>query len=220
MSTIKNPSYLGENATNITSEVIGINTKDKIFRQKFTIKAKASDIKDKAITIESLANDIKLTDANTKIRLLASDDGKNISNKDNSSYKVYYDNESSNLKVTIKPESANEDKEKTYILMVDMPYKEATKVGAKITYNGQTVSRYLQSFTAEENPLDMSSYQGKYLDRDINKVELPISNKKGEYPFTGGPGVWIGFTIIGLVIMFAGVLTYYKRKYRLVIGEV
>lgn len=220
MNTIKDQSYGGKNGTNITSEVIGINTKDKIFRQKFTIKAKASDIKDKAITIESLANDIKLTDANTKIRLLASDDGKNISDKDNSSYKVYYDNESSNLKVTIKPESANEDKEKTYILMVDMPYKEATKVGAKITYNNQTVSRYLQSFNAEEKTLDMSSYQGKYLDRDINKVELPISNKKGEYPFTGGPGVWIGFTIIGLVIMFAGVLTYYKRKYRLVIGEV
>lgn len=220
MNTITNPKYLGDNGKNITSEVIGINTKDKIFRQKFTIKAKASDIKDKAITIESLADDIKLTDSNTKIRLLASDD-KNISNKDNSSYKVEYNNnESPNLRVTIKPDSTNKDKEKTYILIVDMPYKDATKVGANINYNNQTVSRYLQSFIAEENTLDMSKYQGKYLDRDINKVELPISNKKGEYPFTGGPGVWIGFTIIGLVIMFAGVLTYYKRKYRLVIGEV
>ena len=218
MNTITNPKYLGDNGKNITSEVIGINTKDKIFRQKFTIKAKASEIKDKVITIESLANDIKLTDANTKIRLVASDDDGKISDQDNSSYKVEYTNENSNLKVTIKPDSEKEDNEKTYILMVDMPYKEATKVGAKITYNNQTVSRYLQRFTAEEeNDLDMSKYEEKYLDRDINKVELPISNKKGEYPFTGGPGVWIGFTIIGLVIMFAGVLTYYKRKYRLVI---
>ena len=221
MNTITNQSYGGENGTNITSEVIGINTKDKIFRQKFTIKAKASEIKDKAITIESLAKDIKLTDANTKIRLVASDDGENISDKDNSSYKVEYNNnENPNLKVTIKPESTNENKEKTYILIVDMPYKEATKVGAKISYNDQTVSRYLQSFTAEEKTLDMENYQGKYLDRDINKVELLISNKKGEYPFTGGPGNWIGFTIIGLLIMFAGVLTFYKRKYKLVVGEV
>lgn len=217
MNTITDKSYGGDNGTNITSEVIGINTKDKIFRQKFTIKAKASDIKDNAITIESLANDIKLTDANTKIRLVASDDGENISDKDNSSYKVEYNNESSNLKVTIEPDSTNKDNEKTYILIVDMPYKEATKVGANISYNNQKVSRYLQSFNVEENTLDMSKYQGKYLDRDINKVELPISNKKGEYPHTGGPGVWIGFTILGLVIMFVAVLTYSKRKDKLVL---
>lgn len=112
MNTIKDQSYGGDNGTNITSEVIGINTKDKIFRQKFTIKAKANDIKDKAITIESLANDVKLTDANTRVRLVASDDGENISDKDNSSYKVEYNNENSNLNVTIKPESENEEKEK------------------------------------------------------------------------------------------------------------
>lgn len=167
---------------------------------------------DKAITIESLANDIKLTDANTRVRLVASDDGENISDKDNSSYKVEYNNESPNLKVTIKPDSTNKDKEKTYILIVDMPYKEATEVGAKITYNNQTVTRYLQSFTAEENTLEMLNYKGKYLDRDINKVELPISNKKGEYPFTGGPGVWIGFTVIGLAVMIGGVFLYNRRR--------
>ena len=214
MNTIKAQSYVGENGTNITSEVIGINTKDKIFRQKFTIKAKASDIKDKAITIESLANDIKLTDANTKIRLVASDDGKIISDKDNTSYKVEYNNENPNLKVTIKPDSTNKDKEKTYIIIVDMPYKEATKVGANINYNKQTVSRYLQSFTAEEKTLDMKNYKGKYLDRDINKVELLISNKKGEYPYTGGPGIWIGFTILGVLTMTAaGIYLAQKKKY-------
>ena len=212
INTITNQNHIGDNGTNITSEVIGINTKDKIFRQKFTIKAKASDIKDKAITIGSLANDIKLTDANTKIRLVASDDGKNISDKDNTSYKVYYNNESSNLKVTIKPDSEKEDKVKTYILIVDMPYKDATKVGATISYNNQSVSRYLQSFTAEENTLDMSNYKGKYLDRDINMLELPISNEKGEYPFTGGPGTWLGFTIIGAILMSLGAIYIALKK--------
>ena len=212
MNTITNPNHIGDNGTNITSKVIGINTKDKIFRQKFTIKAKASDIKDKAITIGSLANDIKLTDANTKIRLVASDDGKNISDKDNTSYKVEYNNENSNLKVTIKPDSEKEDKVKTYILIVDMPYKDATKVGATISYDNQSVSRYLQSFTAEENTLDMSNYKGKYLDRDINMLELPISNEKGEYPFTGGPGTWLGFTIIGAILMSLGAIYIALKK--------
>ncbi len=215
MNTITNPNHIGDNGTNITSEVIGINTKDKIFRQKFTIKAKSSDIKDKAITIGSLANDIKLTDANTKIRLVASDDGKNISDKDNTSYKVEYNNENPNLKVTIKPDSEKEDKVKTYILIVDMPYKDATKVGATISYNNQSVSRYLQSFTAEENTLDMSNYKGKYLDRDINMLELPISNEKGEYPFTGGPGTWLGFTIIGAILMSLGAIYIALKKKQL-----
>lgn len=29
---------------------------------------------------------------------------------------------------------------------------------------------------------------------------------------TGGPGVWIGFAIIGLVVMLGGVLIYTKKK--------
>ncbi|WP_308654442.1 SpaA isopeptide-forming pilin-related protein [uncultured Anaerococcus sp.] len=44
------------------------------------------------------------------------------------------------------------------------------------------------------------------------KLPIPIENKKGEYPFTGGPGVWIGFAIIGLAVMLGGVLIYTKKK--------
>ena len=221
MYKVSNTVTRGADVQNITSEVIGTNSKAKLFRQKFTIKAKPSEIKDKLIEIESADSSLKLTDANTRIRLVASEDGKTISNKDNTSYKVEYDNTSTpKLNVTIDPviaEDQDGEKDKTYILLVDMPYKDANKVGAKITYSGENVNKYLSQFTETKNSVVMGDYQNKYLDRDINKVELPISNKKGEYPFTGGPGVWIGFTIIGLVIMFAGVLTYYKRKYRLVI---
>lgn len=42
-----------------------------------------------------------------------------------------------------------------------------------------------------------------------------ITNRKAQYPSTGGPGVWIGFTILGLVLMFIAVLTYWKRKDKL-----
>ena len=219
MNTITNPSYVGYNGTNITSEVIGVNATNKLFRQKFTIKAKPSDIKGKAITIESLANDIKLTDANTRIRLVASD-GTNISDKDNTSYKVAYDNKANpKLTVTIDSQIAEdqeEEKEKNYILLVDMPYKEATKVGAKITYNGEPVSRYLTSFASGEGTLDMSTYKGKYLDRDINMLELLISNEKAEYPFTGGPGTWQGFTIVGAILMsLAAIYLALKKKHQL-----
>lgn len=42
-----------------------------------------------------------------------------------------------------------------------------------------------------------------------------ITNKKAQYPSTGGPGVWIGFTVIGLLVMFVAVLTYWKRRDKL-----
>ena len=42
-----------------------------------------------------------------------------------------------------------------------------------------------------------------------------ITNKKAQYPSTGGPGVWIGFTVIGMLVMFVAVLTYSKRRDKL-----
>ena len=44
---------------------------------------------------------------------------------------------------------------------------------------------------------------------------LEIENKKGIFPNTGGPGTWIGFTVLGLVIMIAGVFLYNKKQARL-----
>ena len=45
----------------------------------------------------------------------------------------------------------------------------------------------------------------------INKP-IEIGNKKRSLPMTGGPGVWIGFAIIGLIVMLGGVLIYTKKK--------
>ncbi len=47
---------------------------------------------------------------------------------------------------------------------------------------------------------------------DTNRI--PITNQKAEYPYTGGPGTWIGFTIIGIVVMTLAGLIYNKRKAR------
>ena len=50
-----------------------------------------------------------------------------------------------------------------------------------------------------------------------NSTDKPIqiTNRKAEYPSTGGPGVWIGFTVIGLAVMIAGAFIYNKRQTRL-----
>ena len=65
-----------------------------------------------------------------------------------------------------------------------------------------------------EDKLDLSILAGDkplYGDHDTTKP-IQIENRKVEYPFTGGPGVWIGFAIIGLIVMLGGVLIYTKKK--------
>ncbi len=50
-------------------------------------------------------------------------------------------------------------------------------------------------------------------DKENNAYKpIQIENKKLSLPITGGPGVWIGFAIIGLIVMLGGVLIYTKKK--------
>ena len=58
---------------------------------------------------------------------------------------------------------------------------------------------------------DMSEGKGTYVDYE-SKDPIQVENTKVKYPFTGGPGVWIGFAIIGLIVMLGGVLIYTKKK--------
>lgn len=53
----------------------------------------------------------------------------------------------------------------------------------------------------------------KYDNSESNPYQ--ITNKKATYPSTGGPGVWIGFSLIGLAVMITGVLIYGKKKQKL-----
>ena len=57
----------------------------------------------------------------------------------------------------------------------------------------------------------MSEGKGTYIDY-VSKDPIQVENTKVEYPFTGGPGVWIGFAMIGLAVMLGGVLIYTKKK--------
>lgn len=397
MKTVENLNYKqnGNKPENLDTEIIGIDKENKTFRQKITIKAKPSDIKKTKLILESTDPSLKLSQANTKVRLVAGDEENKVGNKDNTSYKVEINGGNSpNLTLKIIPPYKEEDKnkpvgseqgqtpqeeekEKYYQFIVDMPYKDEGRVGAKATYQIGTINKtsgkvefgendtkltldkYLENasqITAGGNKVDMTAYDGKYLDRDVNlitldianiknpdiyfkkvdankpdkalagavfeirrkndngnfvpltkdgteflpkinkeedkwkvtsnaqgqfefekipngeyqivetkapegyalvdkivfkfvvkngkiyyidgqqnnntKIELKkdkeiknntadnrilVTNKKAEYPHTGGPGVWIGYTILGLIIMFVAVLTYSKRKDKLIV---
>lgn len=401
MKTVENLNYKqnGEKPENLDTEIIGIDKENKTFKQKITIKAKPSDIKKTKLILESTDPSLKLSQANTKVRLVAGDGANQIGNKDNTSYKVKINGGASpNLTLTITPpykeedknkpvgseqgQTPQEEKEKYYQFIVDMPYKDEGRVGAKATYQIGTINKtsgkvefgendtkltldkYLENasqITAGGNKVDMTAYDGKYLDRDVNLITLDIANiknpdiyfkkvdankpdkalagaefeirkkiknkesgkeeylaikrdgtifipsgsnqadkwtatsgekgqfefkeipngeyqivetkapegyalvdtivfkfdvengkiiykdkkdnkiskidldiqdknkensdtnrilvtnKKAEYPHTGGPGVWIGYTILGLIIMFVAVLTYSKRKDKLIV---
>ena len=396
MKTVENITYKqnGNKPENLDTEIIGIDKENKTFRQKITIKAKPSDIKKTKLILESTDPSLKLSQANTKVRLVAGDGANTIGNKDNTSYKVEINSgDSPNLTLTITPpykeedknkpvgseqgQTPQEEKEKYYQFIVDMPYKDEGRIGAKATYQIGTINKtsgkvefgendtkqildkYLENatqITAGDNKVDMTAYDGKYLDRDVNLITLDIANiknpdiyfkkvdankpdkalagaefeirrkndngnfvpltkdgteflpkinkeedkwkvtsdakgqfefkeipngqyqivetkapegyalvekivfkfdvengkiiykdksdnkitkndlniedknkensdtnrilvtnKKAEYPHTGGPGVWIGYTILGLIIMFVAVLTYSKRKDKLIV---
>lgn len=397
MKQVSVASYKGGPDTDkLKSEILGINPETKTFRQKITIKAKANEIKNARLILDSVDPSLKLTQFNTKVRLVKSSDNKTIDNKDPyTTYKVETNNgENPQLTLIITPphkakeiykpvgvgEGEEEtDKEKYYQFIVDMPYKDDSRLGAKATYqvgtfnkvtgkvdfvsdNKTVLDKYVEkeNYTIDETNVNMKAYENGYLDRDINlitttyanikqpdiyfkkidadnpkkalqgavfeirkkiekdgkvkylaikedgtvftpsgtnesekwtstsdenghfgfsnipdgyyqivetkapdgyalvekivfkfKVEngkieyivdtqnkipknglkfenektkgkvnsednrILITNKKAEYPSTGGPGVWIGFTILGLIFMFIAVLTYSKRRDKL-----
>lgn len=376
----------------LKSEILGIDEANKTFRQKITIKAKSSELKNARLILDSTNTDLKLSQANTKVRLVQAN-GNTIKDKDNTTYTVQINNgEKPNLTLRITPpyrqkgennpvgsteeNPKDEDVEREYQFIVDMPYNDDTRIGAKATYQigttnqttgkvefGENVIETVLDKYAEKSNLtisektnvDMKSYADKYLARDVNLITLDIANiknpdiyfkkvdadkpdkalagaefeirrkndngnfvalrkdgteflqidkeedkwkvtsgaqgqfefkeipngkyqivetkapegyalvetivfkfdvengkiiykdkkdnkiskidlniqdknkensdtnrilvtnKKAEYPHTGGPGVWIGYTILGLIIMFVAVLTYSKRKDKLIV---
>lgn len=368
----------GTATTNLDTKIVGIDKDKKIFRQYNIIKANKDDLKNNKITISSPDTSIKLNQDNTKIRLVALDKNSSLDNqtptKDDAEYLVEYNNNSMDVSIKLPEEKkingpvgsapGEEDKkQKIYLLIVDLPYTENSKVGAKITYKGENVDKTVEensitegndnhSLTAFKNEnndyyrprlvndldfvienikkpdiyfkkvdakdktalkgaefeIQRENQEGKYLPLDLDgnvikdrnaqtKVwtstsdkdghfgfsDIPdgkyqivetkapdgyalvqnivfkfvvengkikyivdkqnnipknglkfenekeygkvnsednrilITNKKAQYPSTGGPGVWIGFTILGLVLMFIAVLTYSKRKDKLVV---
>lgn len=365
----------GTKSTNLDTKIVAIDKDKKVFRQYNLIKANIDDLKNNKIKISSPDATIKLNQDNTKIRLVALDKNSTIDNqtptKDDAEYLVEYNNNSMDVSIKLPEEKkingpvgsapGEEDKkQKTYLLIVDLPYTENSKVGASLGYKEERVDKLVENdkaitektsnqsldkfkefyrlrlvtdldfvieniknpniyfkkvdsknnnplkgaefeiqrkinedgkeiyraldtkgnvflssgtntkwiarsdengnFAFENIPID-GEYQifetkapegyalvekivfkfevknGKiyYIDGQQNnntKIVLKkdkeienntaedrilITNKKAQYPSTGGPGVWIGYTILGLIIMFVAVLTYSKRKDKLIV---
>ena len=388
MKAVSGITYSGDDdKENLKSEILGIDKYSKTFRQKITIKARPSDLEKARLILDSVSTDLKLSQTSTKVRLVQAS-GDTIIEPDNSSYTVEINNGNiPNLTLRINPPYREEkknnpvgssqgqseeqtqtdaDKEREYIFIVDMPYKDDTRIGAKATYDvGQVdketgkvtfgdndmkteLDKYVEkssSVKPTEKTVDMTAYENKYLARDINlittdignikkpsihfikvdektekalvgaefelqkkqtdgtyqpikkdgnvvtpagttpedkwiatsdgegkfsftdladgeylvyetkspsgysllkkdayyikvakgkiygklketddykeitdntvKTPIQITNKKAEYPYTGGPGTWIGFTLAGLAVMLGGVFIYFKRQARL-----
>ena len=365
----------GTKSTNLDTKIVAIDKDKKVFRQYNLIKANIDDLKNNKIKISSPDATIKLNQDNTKIRLVALDKNSTLDNqtptKDDAEYLVEYNNNSMDVSIKLPEEKkingpvgsapGEEDKkQKTYLLIVDLPYTENSKVGASLGYKDERVDKLVENdkaitekttnqkldkfkefyrlrlvtdldfvieniknpniyfkkvdsknnnplkgaefeiqrkinedgkeiyraldtkgnvflssgtntkwiarsdengnFAFENIPID-GEYQifetkapegyalveqivfkfevknGKiyYIDGQQNnntKIVLKkdeeikdntaenrilVTNKKAEYPHTGGPGVWIGYTILGLIIMFVAVLTYSKRKDKLIV---
>ncbi|MFR2611183.1 SpaA isopeptide-forming pilin-related protein [Anaerococcus obesiensis] len=365
----------GTKSTNLDTKIVAIDKDKKVFRQYNLIKANIDDLKNNKIKISSPDATIKLNQDNTKIRLVALDKNSTIDNqtptKDDAEYLVEYNNNSMDVSIKLPEEKkingpvgsapGEEDKkQKTYLLIVDLPYTENSKVGASLGYKEERVDKLVENdkaitektsnqsldkfkefyrlrlvtdldfvieniknpniyfkkvdsknnnplkgaefeiqrkinedgkeiyraldtkgnvflssgtntkwiarsdengnFAFENIPID-GEYQifetkapegyalvekivfkfevknGKiyYIDGQQNnntKIVLKkdkeienntaedrilVTNKKAQYPSTGGPGVWIGYTILGLIIMFVAVLTYSKRKDKLIV---
>ncbi|MSS77499.1 hypothetical protein FYJ26_03605 [Anaerococcus sp. WCA-380-WT-2B] len=73
-------------------------------------------------------------------------------------------------------------------------------------------------FKVQNGKIYKEDLEGRLEDKELENSDEnreQIENKKAVYPSTGGPGVWIGFTIIGLALMILAVLSYSKKKEKL-----
>ena len=204
MKAITVNSYSGDDKTptNLNSEIIGINTEDKSFRQKITIKAKLSELEKAKFVLNATSPDLKLSQSNTLVRLVQVGDDNIIKKKDNSTYKVEINNgDSPNLTLRIYPpyreekknkavgssedtsleeNPTDDDKERVYQFIVDMPYKDDSRIGAKVSYNSVSIDKYVDKsdLTISNDRVNMIPYNNNYLDRDINLITTDIANIK------------------------------------------
>lgn len=111
-----------------------------------------------------------------------------------------------------EPTIANIVTEKALVVEITGTITDKTKaVDLKPEVYSRAISSSIDlvNYTLDIN--NMSEGKGTYVDYE-SKDPIQVENTKVEYPFTGGPGVWIGFAIIGLAVMLGGVLIYTRKK--------
>lgn len=182
-------------------------------------------IKDKSKLILSelpYANEITKTKLSIKAYLVDSKGNKTNEKSYNLTDKDYTDNKGSkeidlyNLvkelegKTTDDPISSN----KTIVLEMSSVLKQDTQLSIKS-------NMVIDDKTKEDRTFDIGTITDEHKDHsfnfdnmeDINSSgAINIENKKLTLPLTNGIRPWIGFTILGLILMILGVWYYNKRK--------
>ena len=179
MKIVDVKTYTGDDQENLRSEIVGIDKENKKFRQIVTITAKSSELEKARLILESKDKEIKLSQANTEVRVVQYD-GNEIKAKDDSTYTVDINNGvSPNLTLRINPPYRNKDENKsagsddgtspkendgdivrTYKVIVDMPYGEDETLGAKVTYDIGIISEITGK--VEFTPIDEVKEVEKY----------------------------------------------------------
>lgn len=217
MKIVDVKTYTGDDQENLRSEIVGIDKENKKFRQIVTITAKSSELEKARLILESKAKGIKLSQANTEVRVVQYD-GSDIKDKDGSTYTVNINNgDNPNLTLRINPPYRNKEENKpqgsdestspeendgdivrTYKVIVDMPYGDDEKLGAKVNYDigkisettgkveftrndeVKEVDKYAEkkNYFAHRDHTSPLNYKAQYLPRDINLITTDIANIK------------------------------------------
>ena len=196
--TVSNLS--GERSANLDTKLVGIDKDKQVFRQYNLIKAKVDDLKTKKISITSPDSSIRLNQTNTRVRLVGLEENssldsiKPIKDESKAGYKVEYGENSMEVSILVpdkqeahKPVGSSGDKTLTYLLITDIPYAEKTRVGAKITYMGESVDKYVandSSISLKRNDQSLEAFKDLYRPRLINDLDFVVENiKKPEINF-------------------------------------
>lgn len=217
MKQVDVKTYTGQDQENLRSEIVGIDKENKKFRQIVTITAKSSELEKARLILESKAKGIKLSQANTEVRVVQYD-GSDIKDKDGSTYTVNINNgDNPNLALRINPPYRKKEENKsqgsdestspeendgdivrTYKVIVDMPYGDDEKLGAKVNYDigkisettgkveftrndeVKEVDKYAEkkNYFAHRDHTSPLNYKAQYLPRDINLITTDIANIK------------------------------------------
>ena len=80
---------------------------------------------------------------------------------------------------------------------------------AKADYGKDLIEKRTITLSSDEEGTTIDSYE----EIKDSKNPIPIKNTKAVYPFTGSAGVWIGFAILGVILMtLAGIYLAMKGK--------